>query len=194
MVIIINEIILFLLNYLPPQIIPLPFLPFVHLSSFPHIYLIVALLPTMFAFLAPSSSRLLIARSSLRDLAFLLLPLLRPHRLLLIARPSLHGCAFIHFPLFFHRHRVFIAHLSFCRRAFLCPPPSVRHHCLARAPFALLPLVPRPPAVLPSPLPSPRHSSFDPLLCIPPPAVHDFRHILLLLLPELLLNPPAISE
>ena len=85
-VIIINEIILFLLNYLPPQIIPLPFLPFVHASSFPHLYLIVALLPTMCAFLAPSSSRLLIARSLLRDRTFLLLPLLRPHRLLCTGR------------------------------------------------------------------------------------------------------------
>ena len=119
-----------LLNYLPPKIIPLSFLPFIHASLFPHLNLIVVLLPRMFAFLAPSSSRRLIARSSLRNRAFLLLPLLRPHRLLLITRPSFRGRAFLCFPPFLHRVRFLIAHLSFCRRAFLCPPPSVRHHCL----------------------------------------------------------------
>ena len=110
-----------LLNYLPPQIILLSFLPFTHASLFPHLNLIVVLLPTMFAFLAPSSSRLLIARSSLRDRAFLLLLLLRPHRLLLIAQPSFRRRAFLRFPPFLHRVRVLIAHLSFCRHAFLCP-------------------------------------------------------------------------
>ncbi len=35
-------------------------------------------------------------------------------------------------------------------------------------------------------------STFAPLPCVPPPAVHDLHRILLLLLPELLLNPSAI--
>jgi hypothetical protein len=124
----IKKINLLLLNYLPPQIIPLLLPSFVHTSSFPHLYLIVVLLPTMFAFLATSSFCLLITRSSLLDRTFLLLSLLRPHCLLLITRPSFHGRAFLHIPPFIHR------------APFVLPP---RHSSAPSRPFVIIALTSR---------------------------------------------------